>query len=76
MRHSGLPISRKSPGEQRRRGCNPACAADAKAVGDALAQRIKRTFELAPDMIVLPTGTLAREFEGAVKAPRFVDRRA
>jgi hypothetical protein len=36
---------------------------------------VKRTFEVAPLVEVLPLGTLAAEFERSVKAPRFVDRR-
>jgi phenylacetate-CoA ligase len=37
--------------------------------------KIKEKFELAPQVAVLETGTLAREFEANVKAARFVDRR-
>ena len=33
------------------------------------------TFELKPQVAVLETGTLAKEFEANVKAARFVDRR-
>jgi hypothetical protein len=33
-------------------------------------------FEHSPAGVVLATGTLAREFESSVKAPRFADRRA
>ena len=36
---------------------------------------IKRTFEVTPDVEVLPLGTLAAEFERSIKAPRFADRR-
>ncbi len=50
--------------------------ADAAAVAAALTQRIKRTFEVTPEVAVLETGTLAREFEASVKAPRFADRRS
>lgn len=49
--------------------------ADAAAAASALAADTKRTFEVTPDVEVLLTGTLAREFESAVKAPRFVDKR-
>ncbi|MCW5769986.1 MAG: AMP-binding protein [Rhodospirillaceae bacterium] len=49
--------------------------ADAAAVHAALAERIKKVFEVTPEMVLLESGALAREFEGAVKAPRFVDRR-
>ncbi|HEX2334222.1 MAG TPA: hypothetical protein VHI32_13750, partial [Burkholderiales bacterium] len=40
-----------------------------------LIAEIKQTFELIPQVLVLETGTLAREFEANVKAARFVDRR-
>jgi phenylacetate-CoA ligase len=48
---------------------------DSVAVSRALAAEIRQTFELAPQVVVLETGTLAREFEANVKAARFVDRR-
>jgi phenylacetate-CoA ligase len=44
-------------------------------VAEALAGRVKQTFELSPAVVVLETGTLGKEFEQNVKAPRFVDRR-
>jgi len=37
--------------------------------------QVKQKFELTPQVTVLETGTLAREFEANVKAARFVDRR-
>jgi phenylacetate-CoA ligase len=40
-----------------------------------LAARTKATFEVAAEIRVLDVGTLAKEFETSVKAPRFVDRR-
>ena len=36
---------------------------------------IRRTFQITPQVTLLPRGTIAREFEAAVKAPRFVDKR-
>lgn len=36
---------------------------------------IKRRFELTPVVRTVPPGTIAREFESAVKAPRFLDKR-
>jgi phenylacetate-CoA ligase len=45
------------------------------AVAAALAQAVKRVFEVTPEIVVLETGTVAREFESSVKAPRFADRR-
>jgi phenylacetate-CoA ligase len=49
--------------------------ADAVAVKRGVGERIKATFGLTPEVEVLETGTLARDFEKAVKVPRFVDRR-
>ena len=49
--------------------------ADPGTVAAALADAVKRTFEVTPEVVVLETGTLAREFEASVKAPRFADRR-
>jgi phenylacetate-CoA ligase len=47
-------------------------------VGDfslVLSNGFKEKFELTPQITVLETGTLAKEFEANVKAARFVDRR-
>ena len=41
----------------------------------ALKTAFKAKFELTPEIDVLETGTLAREFEKSVKAPRFMDLR-
>ena len=35
----------------------------------------KNKFEITPKVVILDRGTLAKEFENSVKAPRFVDRR-
>ena len=48
---------------------------DEEGLKKALAAKVRETFELAPQVVVLETGTLAREFEANVKAARFVDRR-
>lgn len=48
---------------------------DAASVAETITGNIRGTFEVRPDVEVLETGTLAREFETSVKAPRFVDRR-
>ena len=37
---------------------------------------IKARFEVTPVLRVVPAGTIARDFEGSVKAPRFLDKRA
>ena len=36
---------------------------------------IKKTFQVTPQVTLLERGTIAREFEANIKAPRFVDRR-
>jgi phenylacetate-CoA ligase len=48
---------------------------DTPAFTKLVATKVKETFELAPQVVVLETGTLAKEFEANVKAARFVDRR-
>ncbi len=49
--------------------------ADAAETAAALAARVKAVCEQTPEIVVLPTGTLAKEFESSVKAPRFADLR-
>ena len=53
-----------------RRGTN------VEGFSSSLIQKMKETFELAPRIVVLDTGTLAKEFEANIKAARFVDRRS
>ena len=48
---------------------------DSNAVSQSLTVKMKEKFELAPQVVVLETGTLAKEFEANIKAARFVDRR-
>jgi phenylacetate-CoA ligase len=48
---------------------------DAGGITESLKAQIREKFELMPQIAVLETGTLAREFEANVKAARFVDRR-
>lgn len=48
---------------------------DAGRVVGALLPAIKRGFEVTAELVVLEPGTLAREFESSVKAPRFADKR-
>jgi len=48
---------------------------DQKSFEALLTSRMKETFELAPEIVFLETGTLAREFEANIKAARFIDRR-
>jgi phenylacetate-CoA ligase len=52
-----------------RRGSN------AGEVAKRIEVQVKEKFELTPRVVVLETGTLAKEFEANVKAARFVDRR-
>jgi phenylacetate-CoA ligase len=48
---------------------------DVQTLSRDLAAEMKQKFELAPQVVVLETGTLAKEFEANIKASRFVDRR-
>ena len=36
---------------------------------------IRSAFQVTPEVSLLARGTIAKEFEAAVKAPRFVDKR-
>jgi phenylacetate-CoA ligase len=36
---------------------------------------VRSTFQVTPEVTLLPRGTVAKEFEANVKAPRFVDKR-
>jgi phenylacetate-CoA ligase len=51
------------------RGC------DVQAATRDLSNVIRGTFEVKPEVIVLPLGTLAKEFEASIKAPRILDKR-
>jgi phenylacetate-CoA ligase len=48
---------------------------DAAGAAAAVERQTKLKFEVTPRVVVLEPGTLAREFEASVKAPRFVDAR-
>ncbi|MEM7693980.1 MAG: AMP-binding protein [Pseudomonadota bacterium] len=48
--------------------------ADAAAT-DAIAETVKRRFEVMPRISLAPAGTIARAFEGTVKPSRFADKR-
>jgi phenylacetate-CoA ligase len=50
--------------------------ADPAAVAATLADDMRNAFEVTPEVVVLDAGTLAKEFESGVKAPRFVDKRS
>jgi len=49
--------------------------ADAAGTAESLKTAVRDTFGLTPQVVVIETGTLAREFEASVKMPRFSDRR-
>ena len=48
---------------------------DAAAIVEALTSAVRDQFEITPRIVVVETGSLAREFESSVKMPRFSDRR-
>lgn len=50
-------------------GCDP------QRLSGRIARDTRDRFQVTPDLAVLARGTLAREFESALKAPRFADRR-
>jgi phenylacetate-CoA ligase len=43
--------------------------------GEGVVEGIRKTFQVTPEVTLLPRGTIAKEFEANIKAPRFVDRR-
>jgi phenylacetate-CoA ligase len=42
---------------------------------DRIVEIIRKTFQVTPEITLLERGTIAREFEANIKAPRFVDKR-
>lgn len=48
---------------------------DEGALGGEIAGATKAKFEVTPEIEFLEVGTIAKEFETSVKAPRFVDKR-
>jgi phenylacetate-CoA ligase len=48
---------------------------DGSAICRLIADEVKTKFELLPHVVLVETGTLAKEFEANIKASRFVDRR-
>jgi phenylacetate-CoA ligase len=46
-----------------------------RAKAEALAAAVRLTFEVTAEIELLAAGTIAKDFENSVKAPRFVDRR-
>ena len=49
--------------------------ADGAAICRVIAEEVKSRFQLTPQVVLLESGTLAKEFEANIKASRFVDRR-
>jgi phenylacetate-CoA ligase len=49
--------------------------ADRDALLKSVEEKFRNGFEFAPELVVLESGTLAREFEANIKAARFIDRR-
>jgi phenylacetate-CoA ligase len=43
--------------------------------GEGVVDAVRRTFQVTPEVTVLPRGTIAKEFEANIKAPRFIDKR-
>jgi phenylacetate-CoA ligase len=41
----------------------------------AVVEGTRKTFQVTPQVTVLPRGTIAKDFEAAIKPPRFVDKR-
>jgi hypothetical protein len=41
----------------------------------SIVEGVRKTFQVTPGVTLLPRGTVAKEFEANVKAPRFVDKR-
>lgn len=42
---------------------------------DSVVEGIRKTFQVTPEVTLLPRGSIAKDFETNVKAPRFVDKR-
>jgi hypothetical protein len=40
-----------------------------------VSETVRKTFQVTPKVTLLARGTIARDFEANVKAPRFVDKR-
>ena len=47
----------------------------APARGRTPSKLVRRTFQITPEVTLLPRGQIAKDFEAAVKPPRFVDKR-
>jgi phenylacetate-CoA ligase len=45
------------------------------SVQEKVIAKVRQTFQVTPKITLQPQGTIAREFEANVKAPRFIDKR-
>jgi len=43
--------------------------------GEGVVEAVRKTFQVTPEVTLLPRGTIAKDFEANVKAARFVDKR-
>jgi phenylacetate-CoA ligase len=43
--------------------------------GEGVIEAVRRIFQVTPEVTLLPRGTIAKEFEANIKAPRFIDKR-
>ena len=62
----------------RTRATTTCCGFSSKAVQrqeTGIVDAVRKTFQITPQVTLLPRGTIAKEFEAAVKPPRFVDKR-
>jgi phenylacetate-CoA ligase len=72
----GVLVTDKSALETLRVRIEVKRGADGKAVAAEIAASVKKTFEISPEIELLELGTLAKQFESSIKAPRFVDQRS
>ena len=42
---------------------------------EGVVEAVRRSFQVTPEVSLLPRGTIAKEFEANIKAPRFIDKR-
>jgi phenylacetate-CoA ligase len=42
---------------------------------DGVIEAVRKTFQVAPEVTLLPRGSIAKEFEANIKAARFIDKR-
>ena len=42
---------------------------------EGVIEGVRRAFQVTPEVTLLPRGSIAKDFEANIKAPRFVDKR-